>query len=242
MPIGAHPPGGLDPVVDRQCGVNKPNATLAAYVGSVSLVGNPLNAIKFGGQIDVNYPDEVGIIYSSRVTTPPDFTILGTGGWNFVQLITPNRHWVLNGTPQQMAKNGYLCLDSRYPYDPGPFGQHPGQAGFYPANGSPGRAADGPSSGLAISSGDLDRVDVADGFGTWLMYLPPGGDSRYVPLRKFGWYWHGAANRDPNRTPPWLQTTPTDNCGWGFDGPEYPDHPEWQHLLIRTDLSDYVNE
>ncbi len=86
----------------------------------------------------------------------------------------------------------------------------------------------------------MDSVDAQDSFGTWLMYLPPGGDSRYVPIRKIKWFWYGASSRSTTAPYAWsMSSSPTD-CGWNFDGDLYPAPPQWSAISYNSDLDNYT--
>ncbi len=88
----------------------------------------------------------------------------------------------------------------------------------------------------------MDSVDAQDSFRTWLMYLPPGGDSRYVPLREIKWFWHGVATRTSpgvwQLNPP--PATQGGDHGWGFEGAPYPSPPEWSVTASNSDLGNYT--
>ena len=244
VPSGSLPVAGLNATPSRECTVTHPDFTMEVRMGDVHMFGTSPNGLglKLGGLSNSTYNGEVGIVYNSTVTTPPEFTASGIGGWNFVQLITPGRHEVIYGIAEGMIKNGLLCLDNWYPYAPASAVTQP-----FPANGNHFEGVDAPQNSLVSNPDQDDSVDFKDEFGVWLMYIPPGADSCYVPLRKIWWFWHGAANYQSWRVPQWLQTSgpppssPLD-CLWDFDRPDYPSHPEWDHLLLNSDLSVYEDE
>ncbi len=244
VPAGARPANGFVVAADRQCGVVPPaSATFDVSMGSVSLRNpppQPTNSIGFGGLRSPEYGDQdVGIVWKCQILTPAAFTQQGPGGWNFIQLISMDRHHVYHGTDQGLRKNGHQCLDNFYPYAPLPNGVHPGYAGMWSADGIDHRGADDPFNSVFYGSGEVDSVNMEDGFRTWLMYLPPGDDSRYVPIRKIAWYWHGAATRTAPGV--WNMTSQPNYCAWGFEGDLYPEHPEWQEAMLNgRDLSDYT--
>lgn len=252
VPTGSLPTAGLNVTPSRECTVRKPNFTFSVSLGYVHLTPTGSvspDGIKLGGlpsPTGTTYPNDMGITYSAQVTTPSDFmsAMNAIGGWNFVQLVKPGRHHVLHSVAQGMAKNDLLCVDNTYPYEPAPYASHPGGAGQYSANGTVNTAADAPSNGLPADPWDGDGVNYFDSFGTWLMYLPPGNDSRYVPLGKIWWYWHGTADYDSSRASKWSHVTGSvvPDSDWGLDGPEYPHHPEWEELLLNTDLVNYIDE
>ncbi len=172
----------------------------------------------------------MGITWTGLVTTQSDFTAIGTGSWNFVQLVTPSRFRVKQGTAESFVKNGQLCLDNSYPYN----------SVTFPADASSTTLADAPSNALSSNSQALDSVNALDSFGTWLMYLPPGSDSRYVPIRKIKWFWHGVASRSTTAPYTWSMTSSPTDCGWSYDGEKYPAHPEWSVAVSNNDGDSYI--
>jgi len=231
VPAGALPAAGLDVAQNRTCTAEPPaSATLGAAIGSVSLQGTPPNLIGLGGVTDPTwFPGDVGIAWEGSVTTPPAFTASGTGNWTFVQLVTASRYRVKQGASQSFVKNGQLCLDNWYPYD-----------GTFAADGQHTKRVDSPSAALSSNSQALDSVNARDSFGTWLMYLPPGGDSRYVPIRKIKWFWYGAASRSTTAPYDWKMTSLLTDRGWSFDGAPYPPHPEWSVVSLNSELDNYT--
>ncbi len=118
VPAGALPAAGLDVAQNRACTAEPPSsATFSVLTGSVSLQPTPPsspNIIRFGGKDDLPVTDR-GIIWTGSVVTPPDFTVLGASGWNWVQLVTASRYRVNYGVAQHWVKNGLVCLDNTYP-------------------------------------------------------------------------------------------------------------------------------
>lgn len=131
-----------------------------------------------------------GIEWVGAVSTPTDFT---GGRFNFVQLAKSNYRKVgTDGEVHHGYLDGILRLDTTYPYEPRPYTSHPGTAGSYLASGVGHSESDSPSMPLGA---DEQTYNVRLDFKTYLMFLPPGEDSRYVPLRMFTWAYGAIVNK-----------------------------------------------
>ena len=134
-----------------------------------------------------------GIVWMGKVSTPTGFT---EGQINFVQLTKAYTRKVgTNGEVYHAYDDGILDLDTRYPGFPPPFTSHPGTgtAGSWPADGGEHYESDGPYLGLEA---DAQAYNVRLDLKTYLMFLPHGEDSRYVPLRMFTWAYGAIVNRE----------------------------------------------
>jgi hypothetical protein len=130
-----------------------------------------------------------GIQWVGKVEVPAGHAV---GRWNFVQIVNSDRNFTLaSGKVNYFKSRGVFVLDTTYPYEPAPFTSHPGTAGSYATGATNQTQGDTPSTPLAPAT--LKRKEVKDLFKTFVMFLPPGDDARYVPLRKFEWSWTGAA-------------------------------------------------
>lgn len=229
----------------RNCAVEGPEGTsFSTYTpqnayqypgpGSILLPGYPANGVglyqaptpsemAFRGLSAPSsmYIDSVGIRWDGYVRTSASPNPWGgDGGWHFVQKAQGNRYRVNSGVRQSMAENGLDLLDTRYPYEPGPFDPEIDSPGTYPADGSTGTAADGPNTGSFLAT--MTEVEINEHFGTWMMYRPPGDGSVFVPLKKIKWSWYGKAQKTGGT---WNMVLPSDS-GWQFDG-DYPLFPLW---------------
>jgi hypothetical protein len=110
------------------------------------------------------------------------------GKWNWVQLITVGRSRTYSdGKVSTHNQNGNKILDSNYPYDPTPYGAHPGNAGAHSTGETLGIHQDNPR----VPLGSATSAVVAEAFEAYVMFLPDGQESRYVPLRILNWQWAG---------------------------------------------------
>ncbi|MFY9234334.1 MAG: hypothetical protein WAO58_07730 [Fimbriimonadaceae bacterium] len=131
-----------------------------------------------------------------------------------------------SGISQHLISNGMELLDTTYPYEPDPYDPAPGSPGTFAADGVPNIRGDAPVAPLFPPT--ISQTSALDSFDLWLMYLPPGTGSVFVPIKKLQWFWAGDAQRTiPN---PWILVS--SDSGWGYAG-DYPAFPAW---------SGYMNE
>lgn len=98
------------------------------------------------------------------------------GTWAWCQLATPLIRRVKNSTNIWYRATG-SGLDKHFPYD----------ASALDANRN---ALDRP--GMSILDG-LAEVDIQDSFEMYLMFMPPGASSIWIPIRQVNWVWGGRA-------------------------------------------------
>lgn len=162
--------------------------------------------------------DYYGIIWEGDVFVPSGWP---QGKWNWVQTGTPNISAVENsGNAVVYSTNGLTGLDTRYPTVPYPPAPHPGAAFGYPTG-----AASNPSN----TYGDSPSIPVkpykqcsyAASFTTYLMFLPDGSDSRYVPLKVMAWDLSFSASKDS--TDSWNIQSQSVNAG---QSQATTDHPQ----------------
>ena len=143
-----------------------------------STSGGPYDHISTGG-FNLIPP---GMTFVGAVGTPALFSNSGTGGWLFVQLInTSHRQWSPVSPLPLTSGSGGLALDAQWPYKPG-----------WPADSTssastPHHADDSPD--LYLNNG-YNEFAIADIYQMYMMYVPPGTDSQYVPLHKLTWEWN----------------------------------------------------
>jgi len=164
--------------------VLKPTCTLTITQGTTGLnvAGNTVGLYSAG--------DNPGMTYTATVGMPVGMG--GQGGWNFVQLVNDGLARTLgDGTGQVGNHYHQWVLDTTYPYDPLPAAAYPGTAagtaGSYPTGADPHTTDDTPIAELTPAT--LQKEGTHDFFHTYVMFLPPGDDSRYVPLRVVDWDW-----------------------------------------------------
>jgi len=217
-PPGALPVGGFDVTPSRDCGVEAPQFTFEAAVGTVQFddEDNPTKFLLNGAQLlDENgNPVTRGSVWGGEVTTPAAFG--SGGGWNFTQTVTPHRVIESLGETHNWSYNGKPGLDARFPAFPET------QSGLYPADGS--RQVDGDIPDQFIRP-PFTRVEADDSLVAYMLYMPPGEGSAYVPLQIImNWSWKGEAS--PNSSGGW---TLSKTGKTGAYGEKFPLHPKWTH-------------
>jgi hypothetical protein len=212
VPQGATPAEGLDVSGHLLVHIDKPNSTVSVYMGSVQLVEPPLNT--FGlwlwGATGEN-GGLGGIVWDARVTTPAlaygdEFN---PGGWNYTQLVTPNRTW---GPPAHSFIGGQ-GLDTSFGYDPA-------WPGLFQDDGTLGEQGDSPSTTLVAP---VTYCTMNDSFVTYMLYRPPGQDTKLVALKNWQWYAAGVATWDPYQQ---LWQASSTGSGWEFVD-DFPFQPIW---------------
>ena len=211
--------------------MEKPASSIATTLGSA--------AINAAGDHIGLYPTVAspsGITFTGNVNMPADLLqAQGQGAWNWVQVGAWERERVLasNGQKQKLDGNGIWYLDFTYPYEPAPYTSHPGNAGSY-VTGTPHTDMDEPETPLEPY---ITKKSVnAEPSCMYLMFLPPGEDSRYVPLRAVSWIWSIAVTR--------IGTVWTVDTGsvYQFVSPsfEITSHPQWTGNV--RDHRNWINE
>lgn len=199
--------------IKNKVDVKKPTSTLTATIGEVKLngAGDRCGLYPKAGQTD-------GLSFTGKVEVPTGFA---EGSWNWVQLVNDGlQRKLANGTVERGNNFGTYVLDNTYPYEPPPYSAHPGTAGGY-ATGEEKTNSDTPSSGLDPNT--LQSKETHDNFQTFLMFLPPGEESRYVPVRKFTWWWKYKATTTAGVWSVVAGSTGEDKT----DSVETTSHPTW---------------
>jgi hypothetical protein len=214
VPAGAKPESGFDVSVNHACAVDEP------FPSDVTLSFGTSQIVVSLSRFMLSQLNNDGTIWEHAfVTTPAAYLSLGTGSWGFVQEWTLNRTTTWKGDAYHDLNNGLTGLDNGYfPYQP------PGIAGWRAADGTQTLGADSPGNGY-------DQFTTAtagnDSFDTYMIYLPPGGGSTYVPIYTWHWTWVGSASR-LDASSPW---TVTDGSSHGTRS-LYPAHPVWIRALL----------
>ncbi len=225
VPPDAIPAGGFDVTESRDCGVEKPFNSLKAYIGTTQAVPltDPSSIALQGAQVSDGTPLYQGIAWIGEVTTPTEF---GTdGGWNYTQTVAAHRVLQTPGVTHNNSLNGIRVLDTH-------FGYAPRNHALYPADGSEQTSGDSPDEPFAQDGEVLTGVQINDSFVTYTLYMPPGIDSAFVPLKNLHWFWHGAASPD-NTTGVWSVSGA--GSGWEFVA-DFPGHPVWEKLYLNGQL------
>ncbi len=182
-----------------------------------------------------------GSNWQGTVTIPSLFSSSGNGAWRYLQIITPGRKKTLfNGDPDNCTENGNTGLDTSYPY---PADSNPADSLYDPftvasAGGSTNDAwldddslhqtGDSPRT---ILTDTIYSANIDESFQVYMMYLPPGSDSQWVPLHKFAWRWY-ADDTIPLPDGSWLSWPSGQSAGYvaRSSSNRCYDHPFWQKL------------
>ena len=188
--------------------IEKPTTTFTSNIG-VTKINHSILLI-----LSDPFGSSHGISFTGKVTVPEGWP---EGKWNWVQVVTTKRTKVdtegntktfsLNGQPL----NGQQLVDTTYPYKP--IG---GLTTWYDTS-TEHTVYDTPQSGLT----GYVSVDVSDSFEMFIMFLPDGKDSRYVPTKSVTWSWGGLAKLSDGA---WSLTSPIQSLGKETDNAK---HPEW---------------
>jgi hypothetical protein len=175
-----------------------PDVNFTRILDTVKLYTDPFTQSRRVGLVEKQWvvPDDHidhGIQWEGDVFVPAGWP---QGKWQWVQTGTPNITVTDNsGNALVYSTNGQTGLDTKYPAAPLPAGSHPGNAGGYPTGvPSDGSNTHGDSPSLVLT--DLRDCSFAASFTTWLMFLPDGAESRYVPLKSMTWDMNATAAKD----------------------------------------------
>ncbi|WP_172683375.1 Ig-like domain-containing protein [Verrucomicrobium spinosum] len=183
-----------------------PGSTLSAPIGTTQITG--------GGYTIVLQGISSGIAFNGKVKSIA--TEFGTEGeWTYVQTLNEKRtDTARNGTAFTLLKNkfwGETVLDTTFPYPNSIY-----------ATGESRSSHDTPSTVFGLNH-QLTTVEDLHDFKVYIIFKPPGENSKWVPLRKVDWSWN------------WKVTDKIDGGGWKFDykneassesTPTHT-HPEW---------------
>ena len=213
------PAEGLSFTVENELSSIEPSFSIQPYLGTAEFVSgtfpsftiNAMNPSEMALWSSSYNSQTAGMWYVGSVDTPSDFETPAHGDWNWTQVMKGMSRWYRHKNGSYYDYNGNFSgaprLDTLYPYD-----------GTYTANGSSGVSSDTP--GSPIESYMTER-SIDDQFDMFMLYRPPGTNSKYVPLHHINWWWlaHGVKGSMP----------------WTFSGRDqniensltYPAHPEW---------------
>ncbi len=174
-----------------------------------------------------------GTNWQGRVSTPPLFSTGASGAWNFVQIITPGRFKTLtSGGSMDCTENGNTGLDTSYPYPAGQDASGHTSDPFlallngWSADDTLHQTGDSPSTWLDDT---ISNENVDENFQVYMMYLPPGSSSQWVPLHQFQWRWY-ASDSIPGVS--WTSWVPGTFAGYvaRSSSQRCTTHPAWQRL------------
>ena len=202
--------------------------------------GSPFIADLGEGHIELTFNNPPwAIVVGATVKQPAGFA---QGQWTFLQMLNSNdeyQHWQADGTVDRYlwSRNGSWVLDGSFPppsqlildanlQSQGASTLLTGPSIYNWAD-APGDtvARNGRHVGIGSATGpDLHEVRRNEQYRLYVMYLPPGDESEWVPLRSMNWSWAVDA-KDPNKDLHWQiisATAPTDS-GWTRE----TSHPTW---------------
>ncbi|GAB4463310.1 MAG: hypothetical protein OHK0029_31750 [Armatimonadaceae bacterium] len=173
-----------------------------------------------------------GMTFKAAVGTPDRYrNTLGTGSFKFVQLVHFVKHgwWWSSPIPVGFTTDGEFKLDNGDPYA-GPFPADAVES--VPPSSGPNlqfvyQTEDSPTFG---NMKDWWRVFIDFDARMYLMYLPPGSGSQWVPLHRHDWFW------DVDISRPIVNGTWPSNGGsisTGFNARWYS-HPTWDNTHTNT--------
>jgi hypothetical protein len=191
-----------------------------------------------------------GINFVGNVALPADLNGGTPGQWMFLQMGIVNRaRWLRpNNTLQVLDMNEEWALDGRINYSPAPgvegvpnteTGEN-GNSTYWNTGAQSHPTQDTPATEIVALPGDPQpaKVQVGDFYRMYVMFLPPGQNSVWVPLNGIDWYWGGTAvSYNPVAGAPniWagqaVQGTPYAYWTYPNDGSEVYEAPTWDKNL-----------
>lgn len=197
--------------ITLNCKINWVVNTLKAQINVIEPV-NVLSAtithvIRKGGLVKLAMP---GIVFTASVDHPAD-KFGSEGEFQCVQLVNDGLHYTTI-KEKQFVGNSYhqWVLDNSYPYLPSI------------ATGNGKEFDDLPSAG---PENDAKKQGTADQFIMYLMFKPPGSNTKWVPLKEMGWQWKFEAVITN-----FIWTLVPGSTGATVNSPGTPTHthPEWK--------------
>jgi hypothetical protein len=189
---------GAATTVRTQINVVEPTSSITAGVGIVVLNGD---TVELTGS-------RSGIVFQGRVDSLAA-TFGAEGEWNYVQLIN-NKEYAIhnNGTRYQSNHFGQLVLDTDYPYD---------------AGGATGQNTETDDAPITQFGDWCKGAGTVEDFKMYLMFKPPGTNTKWVPLKVLDWYW----KYDATKTNGVWSLDPSKDAGATSPGTSTHFHPEW---------------
>lgn len=226
VPSGALP---LPVSVSTQCVEDGPIvAQPVITMGTVQIVNT---AIGFPEIVLLEAADPLGLNknagtwWADQVQTPAMYTAQKGGGWNFTQIVSSTSEIdYQDGTKRIVDTKGAFLLDTF-------FGYKPIYPDVWPANNSWQETSDSPGLSLVPNANNSPAVSASrkDTFKTYVLYMPPGNDTRWVAL--YSWTWTLVAQASYNQllvVPQWVLT----NANAQFQKPmAYPPQPTWSNNI-----------
>jgi hypothetical protein len=208
----------------RVADVRAPSYTMAAAYGVTTLVGVPNPTYIYSGDSPNGH---TGAAFAFSASTPEPFkSVQGPGNCSIAQTLSfyqsQTLHLTIGSTTRQTDPHGPFHLDTSFPYEDGG-----------PATGNSGSSiyteSDTPYNQFFTGTTYTTSFTADDHFRMFLIYLPPGTDSIYVPLRVIPWKWVTAVQQ-----PNWI---PTANPASDGAAQDYPiDLFQWDYYFTANPL------
>lgn len=191
--------------------------------------GDDPDDVKAGHDSDIN----PGMVFKASVGTPASHSVIdGPGSFQFVQLVNlDKRGWYpFSPLAVTVSTGSEWKLDNVEPYA-GPFPA-------YAVEGNP-PDSDDPNPNFietihdSPEFGDISvwvKVSISFEARMYLMYLPPGIDSQWIPLHRHSWRWDVDISRIPGGT--WSPTTP--GSVTTMESTRWLEHPTWLNTHTNT--------
>ena len=159
-----------------------------------------------------------GSQWNDSVTLPPNL-YTGNGDWAHLQIISVNGTHTIGGTATPVPNSGTTGLDGGFPYRT--------DGSVYIDSGQ--IVSEGDSPGIALLD-DYTNYTLNYSYDLYVMYIPPGSQSIWVPLTKLTWTWAPNVNR-PAPSGHWsgwpAGTAPGGNPVVPASGTRCTDEPSW---------------
>ncbi len=166
----------------------------------------------------LNYGE--GSTWVTSVSMPSTPAFGGTGTYGYAQVIVPGETVTdINGVSHSGQHNGLEGLDGAFPY----------YSDTYSADGRQYNNGDSPA--LPVSDAEMSE-QLTDTFHTYLMFMPPGPDSRWVPLAVSLWLTN--FNASLPSTGHWTDFPSTQTVGpvsLGYDFVPKNTFPSWKRIF-----------
>lgn len=174
--------------VTRQVYLQRPTYSAMNYTGLGYIIHGGVYYLQaLPSPLMRNYGYAFGSTWHTSVTIPTP--VSGSGQFGYAQIITPGEYLTpYGGTEQSLPTTGQTGLDTQFTY----------LGSTFAADGSPYDEGDSPGIPLNFPGGDPDAfqyVRLTDVFKTYLMFLPSGANSQWVPLAESDWHLNMGAGR-----------------------------------------------
>ena len=207
--------------------IEKPTSTLNTQTAGSIAVGQTANADGSAGDwSEFVGPNSPALTATGSVQQPTGFA---QGTWAFLQVVTSFDHIHGGGKSYYDFDNSSPYLDTSFPL-PGANMIGSGGNSLIPTDRLSYSFIDYPNSDLSKTytisnlkgdgtSGEnadtvIDGLTRSDSYDLYMMYLPPGASSRWVPLKKVHWSWAADASV--------VAHTPTGAFVWGLNSSSGP--------------------